>query len=591
MNDVVVTTFPIKPLNKVRVGSFTAPVYVDLIAKKIECKSVLSLNVLNSYKNLKDDCSEYINILKEVGLRYDEVYTDFDNLSKLLECIKLLDNKGLLIEKQEEILCCDCGKVDIVSSTLTSHINSDLLEQKEDQYYCKACKSKCNTVNQKRLFLKINDEYVKPVLAIPNIYDDNIHTIYDMLKESVFLISKERDTGVKYKGYNIDIDFVWNNYIGCFEEKKVVIVTGNKHLVKVFLTNYLANVFNKEIIYVLHPFIEKKSDINWKDTLYKYDDYYKKLFLIYSAKWNNRVCYYDPGLFKSLAKLKSGGRENLYNLLIDNKKSDNLYKCLNNFILTEINFQKNLETLKRKKMLISDYDNTLHIHFEELLKNGFNFEKAEDFYNKNKIINSIEKFKHGNNIFCINTGRSFRSFKSIDFTNCYDYLVCNNGSELYDSNDKLLYYNSIYNKDVEIITNYSYKNNCMVKIHLPEGITDNKKMTAVSIYCEDECEFKNLINYFNCNLSHTKCYYKFPKIRLVNNMVDKTTPIQLLIDKKYIGANMIYAIGDSDNDIALLSKFKSATMKWCSKEIKKLNLKEYEIISDYIEEIINEKSL
>lgn len=591
MNDILITTFPMKPLSHIKVGTFTAPLYVSFLAEKLKSKSALSLNLLNSYKEFNDNTLDYVEILNNVGINFNEVFIDYYNKDKILDSINTLVKKKLIVEREEEFLSCFCNKIDIKYSTINNYTNYDLIECKNGNYYCKSCGNKCSIVKEKRLFLIIKEEYLKKIQVIPKIYDDNLEKIREDLRNKEFLISKNRETGVKYKTYNIDIDFMWNNYINLFSEKNIVIVTSNKHLMKVFITNYLANIFNKNIIYILHPYIEKKESIVWEDTLYQYDDYYKKLFLLYSPKWNSKDCYYDTGLFKSLAKLRSGGRSNLYKYLCQNEKYNDLYSFLNEFITKTINFQKNLNTINQRKVLISDYDNTYHVYYDSLVEKNIKFNHDKEFYDESNFVKKVNEFRK-DNLFCINTGRSYHSLKQVSFKLNYDFLICNNGCEIYDNNDNLINYESMNLNDIKMVNDFKFHKTCEVKKYFPNNVVEDNNLLSVSIKCQNEKYFYEIVNYFSNNLLETKCYYQFPRIRLVNSRVDKNSAIEFLIKRNYVPKNKIFVIGDDDNDLPMLKNYNSATVKWCSPMVEKLCLKKYDNIIefvDYIGEHFNEK--
>lgn len=586
MKNLLVTTFPMKPLNKLKVGSLTAPVYVEFLSEKLQCKSTLSLNILNSINDIKNYSNEYKNILSGMGINFDSLFIDGHNVDDLIKQIDILDKKGLIKEQLEKILICPCGKIDMLFDSITE-INNGLLNVKKDKCYCSICGEECHTIEEKRLFLKISNEYIKKALVIPSmVYDDNLNDIKENLKDKYYLISKGRNTGIKYKNYNIDIDFLWCNYINTFKEKNIIIVTGNKHLNKVFLVNYLSQIFNKNVYFLLHPYIEKKEDINWQETLLKYDDLYKKLFLIFSVKWTTRSCYYDVGYFKSLAKLRSYGRRKMYDNLVSKDKYNNLFDYINIFICNNINYQKQLNRFKNNKMLISDYDNTIKVYYEDIIKNGITIKNK---YSEKFILKRLDEFMK-TNILCINTGRSYESIKAACPHLKYDYLICNNGAEIYDSCDNLLYLSTLDKNDIDIINEYDFKGATIVK-HYPNNINDNYSLTSVSIKTNNENDLNQIVDYFKNNLKNTFCYHKFPKIRLVNNLVDKSTGIDNLIKKINYSKEKIHVIGDDDNDYKMLKDYNSSTVKWCSDKVKKLGIKEYDSIIDCIndmEEVIYE---
>lgn len=77
------------------------------------------------------------------------------------------------------------------------------------------------------------------------------------------------------------------------------------------------------------------------------------------------------------------------------------------------------------KMVVSDYDGTLFNGKQSLIDN----------------IEAIDSFRKNCNLFVIATERSFPSIKKeINFYNIpYDYLICNNGSVIFDNNNNVLY--------------------------------------------------------------------------------------------------------------------------------------------------------
>lgn len=584
MKDYVITSFPMKPSNKMKVGSLTAPLFVSFISNKLKIKKVLSLNMLNSFKDI-DYSKEYVEILKGINLEYDDVLVDKEHLSELLDKIRKIDNIGLLIPKRERILKCNCGKVDMLFSSLNSFDNG-LIIKENDKFKCSSCECECEVIEEERLFIKIDSKYLSKVKAIPNMYDDNLNTLNDEFKDKCYLISKSRTTGVKYNNYNLDIDFVWSLYTTLFNEKNIIIVTSNRHLMKVFFCNYIANIFDKNLIYLLHPYIEKKDTIDWNVSLFKYDYYYQHLYLIYNCRWNSKDCFYDIGMFNSLAKLRGEGRKKLYEYLLNCVSINNLFEYLNDFITNKINFQNNFKEMNKNRLLITDYDNSLHIYYDSLKEKGYKFKFGYQYYSDFNINKRINKFRK-NNYFCINTGRSYNSFKNI----CnykYDYLICNNGCEIYDSNDEAVYVNPISKKDIDVINNYNFKD-AVVKMYYPHNKDNKYLLTAVSITETKENIFNEIIEYFTSNLEYTKVYFKYPKIRLVNDLTNKLIASNKLIElRKFIKDN-VYALGDDDNDYCMLKEYKSGTFKWATDKVKMLNIKEYDSAIEFMNIIEDNK--
>lgn len=87
--------------------------------------------------------------------------------------------------------------------------------------------------------------------------------------------------------------------------------------------------------------------------------------------------------------------------------------------------------MKHKKILISDYDQTLYLNDEDM--------------ENNKV--AIKNFREKGNIFVIATGRSYFDFHNkVDLYNFeYDYVIINHGATILD-------------KDNNVFTNFSIKN-------------------------------------------------------------------------------------------------------------------------------------
>ena len=73
MENITVTTMPIKPYEKINIGLMIAPTLVDIIGSIIKCKKVLSFNLLHSFDNKVPVLSNYIGKIKEFNINYDEI--------------------------------------------------------------------------------------------------------------------------------------------------------------------------------------------------------------------------------------------------------------------------------------------------------------------------------------------------------------------------------------------------------------------------------------------------------------------------------------------------------------------------------------
>lgn len=230
------------------------------------------------------------------------------------------------------------------------------------------------------------------------------------------------------------------------------------------------------------------------------------------------------------------------------------------------------------KMIVIDYDNTLRMD-DNLFKYLANFKDINEY--ELKLKNLLQKMINNNVLIVINTGRSFNSFRKSNVFP-YNYLCCNNGCEIYDSDDNLLEYCSIEKNDIDKIELFDFPNECEIKKYYPKSINDTYSLTAVSIKNNNISKFQKIIEYFSKNLLLTKTYYDYPKIRLVNAKTNKFKILSFFFNNLHINIGEMRAIGDDDNDYELLKGLKSASLAWQSKKIKKLKLKVYNSVFDYL---------
>lgn len=227
-------------------------------------------------------------------------------------------------------------------------------------------------------------------------------------------------------------------------------------------------------------------------------------------------------------------------------------------------------------LLASDFDNTLYVKDENVLKRN---------------IESIKKYRSKGNIFVIITGRGIDfAKKDIEKNNIdYDYLICENGAMIFDSNDNLLSSTYIDKKDVLTIMDLINKND--YKYILDTGykyIYNNEanynELAAIFIEKKD---IDNPEEFLNNIMSRTNTYsYISPlHINIVNKTINKLEALKYLT--KLIGINNdIYTIGDAVNDISMIEYYSGGIISDHESELNSLPNKNYDTLSDYIEELI-----
>ena len=223
------------------------------------------------------------------------------------------------------------------------------------------------------------------------------------------------------------------------------------------------------------------------------------------------------------------------------------------------------------KLLVSDYDNTIELHY--------NYTDNLGILKRNII--ALNQFME-NNILCIATGRHFDAINTTLRENkiSFSYLCSNNGAELYDKNYSLLYCLPIDDYDLKKLSNLERI------IIFRHPYNNDSIISSANIYIDEFEKFIEIKNYLNLNLKYSKIEYKFPKIKILNKQCDKVNIIDIIKKYENIKINDIYTIGDDINDMNMIYKYGGYTLKNGKKEVKKVAIKIYSELNELIYDML-----
>lgn len=228
-----------------------------------------------------------------------------------------------------------------------------------------------------------------------------------------------------------------------------------------------------------------------------------------------------------------------------------------------------------KKVLVSDYDQTLYLNDEDIEINKM----------------AIRKFREAGNIFIIATGRSFVDFKkkSDTYSLEYDYVILNHGSIILDDKDEVLFCETIDKNIVQDIKR---------DIHLEKSISnfccglfesrvdfDYKDLTKI------EARYSNKEDAWGINEKINEKYSKFVNsyfltsnsIEIISSKTNKSYAIELLAKKLNINKEEIVTVGDGYSDIEMIRNFKGYAMEDSVPELKEIAKNSVKSISELIE--------
>lgn len=231
-----------------------------------------------------------------------------------------------------------------------------------------------------------------------------------------------------------------------------------------------------------------------------------------------------------------------------------------------------------KNVLVSDYDQTFYLNDEDM--------------EKNKL--AIKKFREKGNIFIIATGRSYFDFHNkVDLYNFdYDYVIINHGATILDSDNNIIANFPIKNEIIDKIKNdleleKSIKGFCCSEIESRVDF-DHKDLTKINVKYnsrEEAIAINEIINNRYSNFINSY-YVNKDSLEIIANETNKSKAIALLLKRLHILNENVYTIGDGYSDIEMIKDFNGYAMTNSIEELKIVAKKEYESVSELINEII-----
>lgn len=356
MENLMISTMPIKPYEKINPGLMIAPVVSDVIGDILKCKKVLSFNLLHSYDETIDNLHKYLSKISEFDIHYDEIIKDIDYVNSYLSKIEKLIYMDFIQVKEGIVLRCDCGKVETEKKSIDINQNGKLYHWKNGKMICDCCNNECKEYKQKNLYMKIDDKLTNNISISPIFLKNELQNLSNQFSRQEILISKNRQTGyfinTGNQKFNIDIDMLWMMFNQVEESKNQILIASNHQLYQMFISNYINNIFNeKNVHYIATPYLLNGENLDLTQKIYSKDSsLYKKLVVLYSLKWKYKTLNWNNGIISILDKLDDENLFKLYNNLLNINFDENSSVENNiNKLFVKINLNNNIKTLKRYK--------------------------------------------------------------------------------------------------------------------------------------------------------------------------------------------------------------------------------------------------
>lgn len=208
------------------------------------------------------------------------------------------------------------------------------------------------------------------------------------------------------------------------------------------------------------------------------------------------------------------------------------------------------------KLLVSDYDGT------------FNEDNKLSKINKN--IDAVKRFMDSGNIFAFATGRNYDSIKKeiTKYHIPYNYLICSNGSIVFDHKDRVLFQNTILVDTVKKTLRYLNKLGFVKSLELRDAY--GRSTSDYNNVCEIVCALK-FKNSLDARMVREEIAFldsfSFMNVIMFKEELDKKDGIYVVSGIEGIGKEDIYTIGDASNDRGMLEEFNGFKMPYSYPEI------------------------
>lgn len=348
----IILTMPISPYKNFSIGKMTTPILAETLAKKMNAKFIMAVNILDSYKDRNFE--EYEKLLKKYDIIPNEYWIDKNYIDRLLEKVYLLIERGYIYSKKVEILSCGCKKVEISKYNLDSINMKDAnFFIKDNDYYCKSCLGKCTLRKEETLVFNSNLIENKQLYFYPEFINKDIKTFFNTVGRNEIVISRERETGIKVNynniEYNLDVDFLWQLYLSLFPNTDKIVICSNHQLYQLFMVAMLEKCFDNQgkTICLATPYLNvenKSKELELEDRIVSL-----KIISLLSQKWSKKENSFDEGLLKYINSMNVEKKQMLYELIIEEIEQMEIENELKLILTKKINMQNLNKELKRRR--------------------------------------------------------------------------------------------------------------------------------------------------------------------------------------------------------------------------------------------------
>lgn len=351
-----IITIPIKSYSKDKIGLLVIPTLVEILQKKTGFSSTLALNLADSYNDRLKYAERYYELIKDTEIKLDNVWMDTRNKEVLLDEVKKLIELGFVTEKEKNINHCKCGRVD-VSSDLIESLDGKCYTRNDNKIICNSCNEEAILENKETLVFTVPKDIGSNIKIIPNGLHKQIIELNRKIEGNDIIISRQRNTGyqMNYNDtiYNIDVDFVWQNYLASFSEDEKIVIGSNHTLYAMYMTNLIERCKNPDkssTMYIGVPHVKGLEDIQFKQL----SNEEKKLCLGFATcRMKNSDSKWEQQEYEYISKLNPNKKQEFFDRaysIIPRGENETLEDYISKIVFKEIKFQKAIEKKPKKQI-------------------------------------------------------------------------------------------------------------------------------------------------------------------------------------------------------------------------------------------------
>lgn len=230
----------------------------------------------------------------------------------------------------------------------------------------------------------------------------------------------------------------------------------------------------------------------------------------------------------------------------------------------------------------------------KIIVSDFDYTFFTDDYEHN--IQIIQEFVQKGNLFIIATGRNLDHIRAdIDgYSIPFSYLICNDGGLIYNHQYQLLYEKKMKPEIVKPVFEFLDQKRCFSEVWVDHNgeysVDPNESADKIIARYKDAKKAQKIVEEVCTKFSGITGYLSEHWVNLTDISVNKGRAIQQLAIENHWNSEDIYTVGDSVNDISMVTMYRGYAIATGSDALKKVSIKTVKDFEELIRIIEHEST-